>query len=267
MKSGIAGSIAVMAAMGVLVSFANPVDLHAQRGRGGGQAAAGRAARASAPYDLTGYWVSVVSEDWKYHMVTPPKGEYGGVPISAEGRKVADSWDPAKDESAGQQCKAYGAAGIMRIPGRLHITWENDNTLRIDADAGTQTRLLQFSAPPGDSTGDLTWQGRSIAQWETAGGRGTRFAEGTAPQPGGFIKVVTTRMRPGYLRKNGVPYSANATMTEYFEGHLGPNGEWYLVVSTIIEDPQYLSQPYVTSANFKKLRDASGWSPTSCSAK
>jgi hypothetical protein len=262
MRTAITG---IVAAMTTWVLFAAPSDLHAQRGRGGGQAAAGRGARTAAPYDLTGYWVAVVSEDWKYRMVTPPKGEYGGVPINPEGRKVADGWDPAQDETAGLQCKAYGAAGIMRLPGRLRFTWDNDNTLRIDADAGTQTRLLQFGPSPAD--GELTWQGRSAAQWDTAGGRGTRFAEGDLSGPGGFMKVVTTKMRPGYLRKNGVPYSSNATMTEYFESHQGPNGERYLVVSTVIEDPQYLSQPYVTSANFKKLPDASGWNPTPCSAK
>ena len=263
MKPGIARTMAVMAA---LILFAQP-DLHAQRGRGAGaQAAAGRGARASAPADLTGYWVSVVSEDWKFRMVTPPKGEYGGVPISPEGRKVADAWDPAKDEAAGMQCKAYGAAGIMRIPGRLHITWENDDTLRIDADAGTQTRLIHFGTAPASSE-DLTWQGRSVAQWEAAGGRGVRATESEPSARGGFMKVVTTRMRPGYLRKNGVPYGSNATMTEYFESHLGPNGERYLVASTVIEDPQNLSQPYVTSANFKKLPDASGWNPTPCTSK
>ena len=266
MKPGIAGTMAVMAA---LVLLAEPAVLHAQRGRGaGGQAAAGRGARASAPADLTGYWVSVVSEDWKFRMVTPPKGEYGGVPINPEGRKIADAWDPAKDEAAAMQCKAYGAAGIMRIPGRLHITWENDDTLRIDADAGTQTRLLHFGTASNPAPSEeLTWQGRSVAQWEAAGGRGVRSTESEPSARGGFMKVVTTRMRPGYLRKNGVPYGSNATMTEYFESHLGPNGERYLVASTVIEDPQYLSQPYVTSANFKKLPDASGWSPTPCTSK
>ena len=263
MKPGIAGAMAAVAA---LVLFAEPSALHAQRGRGGaGQPAAGRGARGTAPSDLTGYWVAVVTEDWRYRMITPPKGEYGGVPISAEGRKVADSWDPAKDEAAGTQCKAYGAAGIMRIPGRLRFTWENDNTLRIDTDAGTQTRLLHFGDPP--PAGEPTWQGRSVAQWQTAGGRGTRFTEGDLSRPGGFMKVVTTQMRPGYLRKNGVPYGSNAVMTEYFESHQGPNGESYLVVSVVIEDSQNLSQPYVTSTNFKKLPDASGWSPTPCTTK
>src|SRR5688572_13854775 len=97
MKRGIAGSVAAIAAF---VLFADPSTLHAQRGRGAGQPAAGRGARASAPVDLTGHWVSVVTEDWRYRMITPPKGEYGSVPLNAEGRKIADSWDPAKDEAA-----------------------------------------------------------------------------------------------------------------------------------------------------------------------
>ena len=265
MKPGIAGIVAAMAAV---VLFADPSAIHAQRGRGAGQTAAGRGARASAPADLTGHWVSVVTEDWRYRMITPPKGEYGSVPLSPEGRKIADAWDPAKDEAAGVQCKAYGAAGIMRIPGRLRFSWENDDTLRIDTDAGTQTRLLYFGAPPPATPGaELTWQGRSVAQWQTAGGRGPRFADTNLSERGGFMKVVTTQMRPGYLRKNGVPYGSNAVMTEYFESHQAPSGERYLVVSVVIEDPQHLSQPYVTSTNFRKLPDASGWSPTPCTTK
>src|SRR5437588_7522529 len=86
-----------------------------------------------AAFDMTGYWVSIVTEDWKFRMVTPPKGQFGGVPLNAEGRKVAGAWDPAKDEAAGNQCKAYGAAAIMRVPGRLHITWDSDTTLKIEA--------------------------------------------------------------------------------------------------------------------------------------
>ncbi len=94
--------------------------------------------KAGAPVDLTGYWVAIVTEDWRYRMVTPPKGDYASVPISTEGKKVADAWDPAKDEAAGEQCSSYGAPAIMRVPGRLHILWEDDNTLRIDTDAGKQ---------------------------------------------------------------------------------------------------------------------------------
>src|SRR5215472_4605788 len=125
-------------------------------------------AKSAAPVDLTGYWVSVITEDWRYRMVTPAKGDYPSIPLNPEGRKVADAWDPAKDEAAGEQCKSYGAANIMRQPGRVHITWEDDAALRIDTDAGTQTRLLHFGSTPALG-GAPSWQGNSTAQWEFPG--------------------------------------------------------------------------------------------------
>ena len=129
----------------VLVVFACRVTAHAQRGAPGrgGPAAAPREAAA---LDLTGYWVSVITEDWKYRMVTPKNGVFDSLPLNGEGRKVGTSWDPAKDEAAGEACRAYTAANVMRLPGRMHITWRDANTLQIDTDAGTQTRLLQFGA-------------------------------------------------------------------------------------------------------------------------
>jgi len=226
--------------------------------RRGGRGGPPLTPKAAAPIDLTGYWVSVVTEDWRYRMVTPPKGKFGGVPLNAEGRRVAEAWDPDQDQAAGQQCKSYGGAAIMRVPGRLHITWDNDNTLKIETDAGTETRLLHFgAAPPG---GDPTWQGYSLAEWEPAiAGRG---------QPrSGDLKVETTRMLAGYLRKNGIPYSANAAMTEYFDRIQAENGDDWLVVMTEVRDPQYLTMPFVTTTHFKKLPDAQGWDPQPCSAK
>src|SRR5689334_5833402 len=88
------------------------VPLVAQRG-GGARGAGPRAARDAAAIDLTGYWVSVVTEDWKWRMVTPKKGIFDGIPLNADGRRIGEAWDPAKDEAAGEQCRAYGAAGIM----------------------------------------------------------------------------------------------------------------------------------------------------------
>ncbi|MBV8728270.1 MAG: hypothetical protein JO336_00535 [Acidobacteriia bacterium] len=237
--------------------FAAQPSLLAQRGRGGAPAAP-QTAKAAAPIDLTGYWVSVVTEDWRYRMVTPPKGAFGGVPLNAEGRRVANAWDPAKDEAEGQQCRSYGAAALMRVPGRLHITWENETTLRIDTDAGTQTRLFHFvNRIQGDFTAN--WQGFSTAEWEFAGGRG--------PSHNGDLKVVTTLLRPGYLRKNGVPYSANTVLTEYYDIIPAPNGDTWLVVTTEVRDPQYLTMPFITSTHFKKLPDAAGWDPQPCTAK
>jgi hypothetical protein len=219
-------------------------------GRGRGPAAT---ARQAAPIDMTGYWVSVVTEDWKFRMVTPPKGNYAGVPLNPAGRKAADAWDPAKDEA----CRAYGAAGLMRVPGRLHITWENDTTMRIDTDAGTQTRLFRFSAEP-DAPPSL--QGFSLAEWEAA-------TTGRGQPKAGNLKVVTTHLLPGYLRRNGVPYSANTVLTEYYDRITAPNGDDWLVVTTEVNDPEYLSSPFITSTHFKKQADAKGWSPEPCSAK
>jgi len=223
-----------------------------------GRGAPPRNPKEGAAIDLTGYWVSIVTEDWRFRMVTPPKGDYPDVtPLNAVGQRIADSWDPARDEAAGEQCKGYGAGNIMRIPARLHITWSNDTTLRLDTDAGMQTRLLRFGNPSAPS-GPPDWQGLSVAAWEgLSSGRG----------PGGSLKVITTRMRPGYLQKNGVPYSADMTMTEYFDVVKEPTGEQWLVVKSIIEDPQYLNRSFIRSTHFRKQADASGWNPTPCNAR
>ena len=237
-----------------------PSGILAQRGRGG-QSGTPPTPRGSAPVDLTGYWVSIVTEDWRYRMVTAPRGDHPGVPLNAEGTRVANAWDPAKDEAAGDQCKAYGAAGVMRAPGRLHITWADDSTMKVETEAGTQTRLFRFKPSP--AAGPPTWQGDSSSEWELAGGG--RRGRGTAA--GGSLKVVTTRMRSGYAMKNGVPYGENAVLTEYFSRASEQNGDSYLIVTSIIEDPQYFTQPFIRSTHFKKLPDASAWTPEPCSAR
>jgi hypothetical protein len=245
-----------------LILFLAAHPLQAQRGqRGGGGAPA--TAKAAAPIDLTGTWVPLVTEDWRVRMVTPKKGDYESVPISAEGRKVADAWDPAKDEAAGQQCKAYGAPAVMRLPGRIRVSWENDTTLKIETEAGSQTRRLQFipatEQPP---SGSPSFQGVSVATWEPVGGRGARA---------GDLKVVTRGLAPGYIRKNGVPYSANTVLTEWFDvvTNAPPNDNTtYLVVDTEVYDPLYLTQPFVTSTHFKKLpANAATFSPEACSVR
>jgi hypothetical protein len=235
------------------------------------------AARTLAPIDLTGYWVSVVTEDWRYRMVTPKKGDYASVPLNAAARRVADAWDPSKDETAGDACKSYGVGNVMRVPGRAHITWEDDNTLKIETDAGRQTRLLHFgdTAPP---PGDAGWQGYSLARWEIAG---PQRRGGAAPPPppdgqsrgrgapaarGGSLKVVTTHMKAGYLRKNGVPYSENASVIEYFDRHTEANGDQWFTVTTIVDDPKYLTEPFITSSHFKKEPNGDKWRPSPCTA-
>ena len=234
----------------------------AAQGRAGQAAATPPTPRAAAPFDLTGYWVSVVSEDWAWRMVTPRKGDFSSVPLNDEGRRIAGLWDPAKDEESGGQCRSYGVGHIMRVPGRVHVTWDSDNTLKIETDAGQQTRMLRFGGSP-PAAGEADWQGHSIASWDVAGTRGGR---GAPPTRSGSLKVVTTRMKAGYLRKNGIPYSENAVVTEYFDRHTESNGDWF-TVTTIVDDPKYLTQPFITSTDFKKEPDGTKWRPVPCSSR
>jgi len=228
--------------------------------------------RTEGPLDLTGYWVSLVTEDWRYRMMTPDKGDYPGVPLNATARAIANSWDPAKDEASGNACKAYGAGAIMRIPTRLHVTWVDDNTLKVETDAGQQTRLFHFNGTASPLMNAApSWQGYSVASYEGLRPRGfivpvAAGSPGSRPAQEGYMKVETTNLKPGYLRKNGVPYSAKASVEEYFDSFTEAGNTW-LIVTSVVTDPEYLDQSFITSSQFKKQTDATGWNPTPCSAK
>jgi hypothetical protein len=281
-----------------LTMVVSRVDLEGQgrgQGRGGGPP---QTARQAAPVDLTGTWVSIVSEDWRWRMVTPPKGDVSSIPVNGEARKVAASWNLEADNTSGNQCKAFGVGGIMREPGRLRISWQDDQTLKLEFDAGTQTRILNFDRAK-TAPAEKTWQGFSIAQWEGPGvGRGAGLADGRpdprvtggglldrgipgggggglrgGPPPrqqaqidrGGDLKIVTTNFREGYLRKNGVPYSEQASITEYFHRlPTHPNGDSWLHVITIVEDPRYLTQPFYTSTSFRLEPNDAKFKPAAC---
>lgn len=282
-----------LAAVALTLALMGP-DLAAQEGSPTGTGQAG------ALIDLTGYWVSVVTEDWRWRMLTPPKGDYDSVPLNDEGRRVADAWDLAKDNADGNQCRAFGAAALMRTPTRLYITWDDNTTLRIDSDNGTQTRFIHFAAEnqlrslvamiATRPQHEATWQGYSVGQWENLATRvpfltlsdvpqvadsipaqgvpnpKPRQVDPLAPAParGGNLKVLTTDMKAGYLRANGVPYSDYAVLTEFFDRFTATNGDEWFVVTSIVDDPQYLTQPFVTTSHFKKEPDGARWQPTPC---
>jgi hypothetical protein len=206
--------------------------------------------------------VSIVTEDWRWRMLTPKKGDASSIPISPEGKKIADAWDPSKTAEDG--CKAYGAAAIMRVPGRVKISWQDDTTLKIETDAGQQTRLLHFNASDVKGAAERTWQGGSAAEWEKIpqpGGLGVSLQQ--APPRTGTLKVVTTNLRAGYLRKNGVPYSEETVVTEFFDRFSAYGSEW-LTVLTAVDDPKFLSQQYLTSTHFRREPDGSKFSPAPC---
>jgi hypothetical protein len=212
----------------------------------GGRGAVPKTPKEAAPIDLTGYWVSIVSEDWRFRMVTPPIGDFPNVPLNPEGVKVGKAWDPVKDEAATDKCKAYGAPNIMRVPGRFHVTWMDDRTLKLETDAGNQTRLFHFGAPPA-VLGPAQRQGYSTARWE-----------------GRALNVATNNLLPGYLQSNGAPFSARATMTETMDLIKEPGGETWLIIDTVVTDPTYLMRTFVRSTHLRKQADATGWDPSPC---
>ena len=242
-----------MAAMALAAVLAAPAPAAAQAPEGSPQA--------MAPADIEGYWVSLVTEDWRFRMLTAPVGDTASLPLNDEGQRVAEAWDPAADVEAGLECKAYGAGGIMRMPTRLRISWEDADTLLIETDAGEQTRRLHFGGTPPEGTAD-GWQGYSVAEWEGFdAGQGEALGDG---DPSGSLKVTTTNMREGYVRRNGAPYSDQARMLEYLDVVDGPGDIEYLVVLTRLEDPVYFDDPMMVSTHFRREADGSNWNPQPC---
>jgi hypothetical protein len=246
--------------------LAIPAALFAQAGgqRGGppgGAPAAALSARTAAPVDLTGYWVSIVTEDWIERMApdSPPSGTGGRGGLRGQG--------PTPPPAGADPCRVYGAGGIMRVPGRVNITWLDDNTLKIDTDAGKQSRLLHFNANA-PRPAEKTLQGHSVATWDLGagargggGGGGGRGGGGGAQAPRwGNLRVVTTNLKSGYLLSSRSAYSDNATVTEYFVRHTD-FGTDYFTVTTAVEDG---AQTRVTSSTFKKEPNGSKFSPTGC---
>ena len=220
-------------------------NLDASNQGGRGPQPPGKTPKEAAPIDVTGYFVSIVSEDWRFRMLTPPKGDFPNFLLTPDGTKVAKAWDASKDEAAKDHCKAYGAPNVMRVPGRFHVTWADDRTLKIETDAGMQTRLLKFGAQ--GTAGTPSRQGTSAAQWERKA-----------------LRVDTKNMVPGYLQANGVPFSANAAMVEYFDVIKEPGGEIWLIDDSVITDPTYLVRSVKRSTHLRKQVDGTGWDPQPC---
>ena len=222
-----------------------------------------RDARSQAPIDLTGYWVSIVTEDWRYRMVVPGPGYYAGIPMTLAAKQSADAWSRARDEAAGKQCEAYGAAAIMRVPERLRISWQDPNTLEVQTDAGMQTRLLRFEPTPQQASAPPSLQGLSVAHWQVAMPGGFGPVPRNAPRYGS-LAVTTTRMTGGLLRTNGVPYSGQSSLMEQWDLNTERSGDAWLTVSSELTDPVDLRAPYIVTATFKKQKDAAGWDPSPC---
>ena len=269
-----AGACGLVVALAVAVSLTwapavaqAPAGGQGQGGGGrGGQGPGGGApasARAAAPVDLTGYWVSIVTEDWIERMApdSPPSGTGG----RGGGGRGAAAPAAVAPPPANEQCRVYAAGGSLRVPGRLNIIWADDNTLKIEMDAGTQTRLLHFGGTP--PAGPKSLQGYSVATWETgarAGGFGGGGGRGGAAPPAaprwGSLRVVTTNLSGGYLLSSRSAYSENAVLTENFTRHTDFGAEYFTVTASLQDG----AQTRIVSSTFRKESDGSKFSPTGC---
>lgn len=210
---------------------------------------------------LTGSWVSLVTDNWRFRMVTPPKGDYQGLPVTAAAVAAANLWDPEKDAAEGLQCKSYGAGMIMMRPEHLRIRQDGKSALIVDIDAGSQQRVFYFSAQAPSNVA-ASWQGYSSAVWMPRATPG--FIR--SPVNARYLHVKTTHMLPGYLRQNGVPYSGDAELTEDFDIEKVSEKETYLVITSSLSDPVNLDYPLILTAVFRKQPDGENWKQTPCSS-
>jgi len=265
------GVLAALGILSLLLAPGAPVE-GGQRGAGAPQAAP-VTGKAGAPVDLTGYWVSLVTEDWIERMSpdSPPSGTGGRDGADRAAGGAAGRGRGAAPPAGADPCRVYGAGGSMRVPGRLNISWVDDNTLKIEMDSGTQTRTLRFGQAA-QAPGPRSLQGNSVATWETGaraggfggfgGGGGGRGGAAAAPAPPrwGQLKVVTTNTTGGYLLSSRNAYTENAVITEYFATH-SDFGTDYMTVVTSIEDG---GNPRIVSSTFKKEPNGSKFKPTGC---
>ena len=192
--------------------------------------------------DLTGYWEAILHEDTLFRTAGPPIGEYIGLPINDAARAIANDWNPEDGYKPENQCKMHGAAYIMRSPIRIFVAQDDEVTIsiKIELEMGRERKIYLDGRPAPE--GPPTDMGHSVGVWE-----------------GDMLTVTTTNMTEKYIRRNGVPNSEQAVMTEHFVRH----GD-YITLINIIEDPVYLNEPLIRSISYRKRNDEFKWVRFDC---
>ena len=193
------------------------------------------AAPASAQVDFSGEWAPRLWEDQPERVPGPELGDYLGIPINEAARLRAESWDASIQTLPEWQCRPHSADYIWRGPSNLRISKEVDpisrETTAFHAEwLRSVDRAIYLDGrphPPADAL--HTWAGFSTAKWN-----------------GDVLTVTVTHLKEGYLRRNGLPRSDKATLTE----HWIRNGD-LLTVMTIINDPVYLTEPFVRTTDYE----------------
>jgi len=192
-------------------------------------------APAFAQLDFTGEWAPRFYEDQPERVAGPELGDYLGLPITDAARMRADTWNAAIQTLPEWQCRPHSADYIWRGPSNLHIWKEVDPVTReITAFHAEWLRSIDNiyyldGRPHPSANAAHTWGGFATAKWE-----------------GNMLTVTVTHLKEGYVRRNGVPRSDLATVTEHWIRH----GKWLTVV-TIVNDPVYLTEPFIRSTDYE----------------
>src|SRR5579885_1414722 len=190
---------------------------------------------ASAETDFSGDWAPRFYEDQPERVPGPELGDYLGLPINAAARMRADTWDASLLTLPEWQCRPHGADYIRRGPSNLTITKEVDPVTReITAFHAVWLRSVDRpvyldNRPHPPESANHTWAGFTTAKGD-----------------GDMLTTYVTHMKEGYIRRNGVPRSDLATLTEHWIRH-----EDFLTVVTIVTDPVYLTEPFIRSTDYQ----------------
>jgi glyoxylase-like metal-dependent hydrolase (beta-lactamase superfamily II) len=194
------------------------------------------ASPASAQIDFSGMWVPIFHEDQVERAAGPDVGEYAGLPITEAARARALAWDAAILTLPEHQCKPHPSTYGFRGVGNLRIWPDIDDAteqiLKLNTHIQWQEQRREIwldgrAHPP--EWAAHTWQGFSTGRWE-----------------GSVLVVRTTHLKAGWMRRNGLPLSDRATMTERFIRHGDLMTHVYM-----IEDPVYLTEPLVKTNGFR----------------
>lgn len=203
---------------------------------------------AFAQRDLAGTWAQRFHEDLPERGAGPEIGDYTGLPINDAARLRADSWDAGKWTVPERQCEPHPADYGPRGPANLRIVSTVDPISQdviawnVTVMWSLQQRTIYMDGRPHPSANaQHSWQGFSTGEWE-----------------GDMLKVTTTHLKEGWVRRNGLPRSDKATLTEYFI-----RNDNYLTLVTAVDDPVYLTEPLVRTSDWV-LDPGVQLSPFSC---
>ena len=189
---------------------------------------------AFAQVDLSGVWNNQLHEDWPDRLFGPELGDYTGIPLNAAARARAEAWDASLITLPEYQCRVHPSDyapsfADIRIWEEIDKDTQNLVAIHIHHFAwGTERTIWMDGRPHPPDYALHTSMGFSTGKWD-----------------GDILTVTTTHLKEGWIRRNGVPRSDRAVVSEHFIRH-GDHLTWV----TVIKDPAYLTETMIRSRDY-----------------